>query len=42
MRAAPLEVQGVKVYPAGVLLGKALGRFDGPGTGVVSALLNVQ
>jgi len=42
MRTAPVEVQGVKLYPSGSILGKALENFAGPGTGVIRVLVNVK
>jgi hypothetical protein len=42
MRATPLEVNGVKLYPSGAILGKALQNFAGPGTGMIKVLVNVK
>jgi hypothetical protein len=42
MRADPVVVGGVAIYPPGTVLGKALEEFDGPGTGVIRVMVNVQ
>jgi hypothetical protein len=42
MRTDPVVVQGVKLYPSGAILGKALESFSGPGTGVIRVLVNVK
>lgn len=42
MRAAPVVVNGVALYPTGAVLGKALEPFAGPGTGVIRVLVNVR
>ena len=42
MRATPNEVNGVKLYPSGTILGKALQNFAGPGTGMFKVLVNVK
>jgi hypothetical protein len=42
MRAIPVEVNGVKVYPGGAMLGKALEEFAGPGVGMIRVLVNVR
>jgi hypothetical protein len=42
MRATPQEVNGVKLYPSGAILGKALQNFAGPGTGMIKVLVNVK
>ena len=42
MRAAPVVVNGVALYPTGAVLGKAVEPFAGPGTGVIRVLVNVQ
>jgi hypothetical protein len=42
MRATPLVIQGVAVYPTGAILGRALEEFRGPGTGRIRVLVNVR
>lgn len=41
MRAEPVDVNGVEVYPTGAILGKALEPLDA-GTGVIQVLVNVR
>jgi hypothetical protein len=42
MKASPVLLGGVAVYPTGAVLGKALEEFAGPGTGVIKVLVNVR
>jgi hypothetical protein len=42
MRAEPVEVNGIKLFPNGSLLGKALEPFAGPGTGVIRVMVNTK
>ena len=42
MRTDPVEVKGIKLYPSGAIIGKALENFAGPGTGVIKVLVNVK
>ncbi len=42
MRTDPVEVKGIKLYPSGAIVGKALENFAGPGTGVIKVLVNVK
>jgi len=42
MRAEPVLINGIEVYPAGAILGKALEPFEGPGTGIIEVLVNVN
>ncbi len=42
MKAVPVTVQGVPIYPTGAVLGKALQPFEGPGAGVIEVLVNVR
>ncbi len=42
MRTDPVIVNGVKLYPTGAILGKALQEFAGPGTGTIIVLVNVK
>lgn len=42
MRARPVVVNGVRLYPTGAILGKALEEFRGPGTGMIRVLVNVR
>jgi hypothetical protein len=42
MRVEPVEVNGIKLFPNGSLLGKALEPFAGPGTGVIRVMVNVK
>jgi len=35
-------IQGVAIYPAGALIGKALEPFEGPGSGLIEVLVNVK
>jgi len=40
--AFPVVVQGVAIYPAEALIGKALEAFEGPGGGLIEVLVNVK
>ena len=42
MKAQAVIVQGVPIFPAGAVLGKALQPFEGSGTGVIEVLVNVR
>jgi hypothetical protein len=42
MKAIPVMVQGIAIYPTGAVLGKALQEFAGPGSGLVEVLVNVK
>jgi hypothetical protein len=42
MRATPVVIQGVTLYPTGAILGKAMGEFRGAGTGVIPVFVNVK
>ncbi|MGQ0641875.1 MAG: hypothetical protein ACT4P6_14085 [Gemmatimonadaceae bacterium] len=42
MRTDPVIVNGVKLYPTGAILGKALQEFAGPGRGLIKVLVNVK
>jgi len=42
MRATPVEINGVVVYPGGTILGKAIEEFPGPGVGMIRVLVNVR
>jgi hypothetical protein len=42
MKAEPVVVNGIEVYPTGTILGKALQPFEGPGTGLIDVLVNTQ
>lgn len=42
MRAEPVLVNGVEIYPTGAILGKALEPFDGPKPGTIQVLVNVK
>ena len=42
MKAQPRVVKGMKVYPHGAIIGKALESFDGPGTGMIEVMVNVK
>jgi hypothetical protein len=42
MKALPVRVGGVDIYPTGAVLGKALQNFDGTGTGMIEVLVNVR
>jgi hypothetical protein len=42
MKAEPVMVDGVPIYPTGTILGKALAPFECPGTGVIEVLVNVK
>jgi hypothetical protein len=41
-KAVPVVIQGVAIYPAGALIGKALEAFEGPGSGLIEVLVNVK
>jgi hypothetical protein len=42
MRATPVVIQGVTLYPTGAILGKAMGEFRGAATGVIPVFVNVK
>jgi hypothetical protein len=42
MKATPITVGGAAFYPGGVIIGKALENFDGPGTGLIEVMVNVK
>jgi trimeric autotransporter adhesin len=42
MKAIPVIVNGVEIYPTGAILGKALENFDGAETGKIKVLVNVK
>jgi hypothetical protein len=42
MKASPVVVNGVEIFPTGTILGKALENFGGPGSGVIEVLVNVK
>ena len=42
MKAESTVVNGVEIYPQGAILGKALERFEGPGTGIIKVLVNAK
>jgi len=42
MRAEPVLIGGIEIYPTGAILGKALEPFDGPDTGLIEVLVNVH
>lgn len=42
MKAVPVMVGGVAVYPTGAVIGKALENFDGGERGVIEVLVNVK
>ncbi|HPS79877.1 MAG TPA: hypothetical protein PLS53_17080, partial [Thermoanaerobaculaceae bacterium] len=42
MKATPVIVQGMPIYPTGAVLGKALQPFDGPGSGIIEVLVNAR
>ncbi len=42
MKAVPAMVNGVAIYPAGAIIGKALQAFDGPGSGIIEVMVNVK
>jgi hypothetical protein len=42
MKAMPVNVGGVLIYPAGAILGKALENFDSQESGLIKVLVNVK
>ncbi|MCZ7556271.1 MAG: hypothetical protein M5R41_07710 [Bacteroidia bacterium] len=42
MKASPVVVGGIGVYPTGAIIGKALQNFDGSGSGLIEVLVNVK
>lgn len=42
MKAVPVMVGGVEVYPTGAVIGKAMQNFDGPSNGMIEVLVNVK
>lgn len=42
MKADPVVINGIEIYPSGTILGKALEPFDGPGRGMIEVLVNTQ
>jgi trimeric autotransporter adhesin len=42
MKAVPVVVNGVEIYPTGAILGKALENFDGAEAGKIKVLVNVK
>lgn len=42
MKAIPVNVNGVLIYPTGAILGKALENFDGQESGLIKVLVNVK
>jgi hypothetical protein len=42
MKATPVVVDGIDIYPAGAILGKALQTFEGPGTGLIEVMVNTR
>lgn len=42
MKAIPVIINGISIYPTGAVLGKALENFDAAGTGLIKVLVNVK
>lgn len=42
MKAIPVVINGVTIYPTGAILGKALENFDGKESGMIKVLVNVK
>lgn len=42
MKAIPVNINGVLIYPTGAILGKALENFDGQESGLIKVLVNVK
>ena len=42
MKARPVILGGMEVYPTGAVIGKAMQNFDGPSNGVIEVLVNVK
>lgn len=42
MKAIPVNINGVLIYPTGAILGKALENFDGAESGLIKVLVNVK
>ncbi len=42
MKASPVVVNGIKLYPSGTIIGKALQNFDGTRSGLIEVLVNVK
>jgi trimeric autotransporter adhesin len=42
MKAVPVNIGGVDIYPQGAIIGKALENFDGLGHGIIQVMVNVK
>jgi hypothetical protein len=42
MKAIPVIVNGIEIYPTGAIIGKALENFEGSETGMIKVLVNVK
>jgi hypothetical protein len=42
MKAVPVILNGIKIYPTGAILGKALENFESGDTGLINVLVNVK
>jgi hypothetical protein len=42
MKAIPITIKGMLIYPTGAILGKALENFDNAKTGLINVLVNVK
>jgi hypothetical protein len=42
MKAKPVVIEGIEIYPNGAILGKALENYDGTGASLIKVLVNVK
>jgi hypothetical protein len=42
MKGSPITIGGTTFYPGGVIIGKALENFEGPGEGLIEVMVNVK
>jgi len=42
MKATPVKINGMLIYPTGAILGKALENFEKGGQGLIKVLVNVK
>jgi hypothetical protein len=42
MKVHPVVTNGIPSFPSGIILGKALENFDGPGTGMIRVFVNTK
>lgn len=42
MKAKPMVIEGIEIYPQGAIIGKALENYDGTGKALINVLVNVK